>query len=253
MKKRIVTVALLVALVAIAAVGTLAYFTDVDKADNVFVTGNVKIELIENFGDNDPETPEKLMPAVGSAQDDTLENGIAKEVYVTNRGTEPAYVRVHIAIPQLLDDGADTFDASSNILHFNFEPECIGEGLWDWSKSAIDGVYTGNWNYYETEIDDIVYNVYVVTYGTALNPPVKNGSLTNYDYTCAAMTQVYLDKDVTNNDIEQLIEALGENWHILVVAEGVQAAGFDNAYDALNAAFGVPGEYEVDFSGAVKG
>lgn len=34
MKKRIVTIALVVALVAIAAVGTLAYFTDTDNATN---------------------------------------------------------------------------------------------------------------------------------------------------------------------------------------------------------------------------
>ena len=47
MKKRIVTIALVVALVAIAAVGTLAYFTDTDEAINTFAVGNVKIELIE--------------------------------------------------------------------------------------------------------------------------------------------------------------------------------------------------------------
>lgn len=253
MKKKVLSLALCLALAATAVVGgTLAYFTDTDKADNVFVTGNVKIELIENFGDNDPETPEKLLPATGSAQAGTLENGITKEVYVTNRGTEESFVRVHIAIPAILDDGADTFNAGNNKLHFNYAPDSIGEGLWNWSKS--DGApYSGDWNYYETTIDNIAYHVYVVTYGTALKAPVQNGALTDYDYTCAAMEQVYLDSRTTNEDIDAYIEALGENWHILVVAEGAQAAGFDNAYDALNTAFGVPGEYDVDFSGAVKG
>ena len=47
MKKRIVTIALVVALVAIAAVGTLAYFTDTDEALNTLAVGNEKIEFID--------------------------------------------------------------------------------------------------------------------------------------------------------------------------------------------------------------
>lgn len=249
MKKKILSLCLVIALAATAIGGaTLAYFTDIDKADNVFVTGNVKIELIENFGDNDPETPEKLLPATGSAQDGSLKNGIAKEVYVTNRGTEEAFVRVHIAIPSVLDNGNPEFDAGKNTLHFNFAPDSVGEKLWDWSKE-VGEPYTGDWNYYETTVDGVDYNVYVVTYGTALKPAEG----TTYDYTCAAMEQVYLDKNTSNEAIQSYIEKLGENWHILVVAEGAQAAGFENSYDALNTAFGVPGTYTVDFSGAAKG
>ena len=33
------------------------------------------------------------------------------------------------------------------------------------------------------------------------------------------------------------------NYKIYVIAEGAQAAGFDDAYTALNTAFGVPGTY----------
>ena len=48
MKKKIVTCSLVVALLVIGVIGaSLAYFTDTDKADNVFTTGNVKIELNE--------------------------------------------------------------------------------------------------------------------------------------------------------------------------------------------------------------
>lgn len=168
MKKKVLTICLIVALAATAIIGgTLAYFTDIDKADNTFVTGNVKIELQENFGDNDPKTPEKLLPATGSAQAGTLKNGITKEVTVKNIGTEDAYVRVHIAIPSVLDNGNPEFDAGKNTLHFNYTGDSIGEGKWDWSKST-GAPYEGDWNYYETTIDNIKYNVYVVTYGTAL-------------------------------------------------------------------------------------
>lgn len=244
MKKKITAFAMVFALAAVAVVGgSLAYFTDTDAKDNTFTTGNVDIELIENFGDNNPDTPEKLLPATGSAQAGTLKNGVTKEVSVKNTGSEDAYVRVHIAIPNVLDNGSDTFDAGKNVLHFNFAKDSIGEGKWDWSKTS-GTPYEDDWNYYETSINNVKYNVYVVTYGTAL----KTGEVTPEK----AMHQVYLDSKVTNADVEKINETLDKNWKILVVAEGTQAAGFEDAYSALNTAFGVPGSYNVDWSGAVQ-
>ena len=244
MKKKLLAFAMVFALAAVAVVGgSLAYFTDTDAKDNTFTTGNVDIELIENFGDNNPDTPEKLLPATGSAQAGTLKNGVTKEVSVKNTGSEDAYVRVHIAIPNVLDNGSDTFDAGKNVLHFNFAKDSIGEGKWDWSKTS-GTPYEDDWNYYETSINNVKYNVYVVTYGTAL----KTGEVTPEK----AMHQVYLDSKVTNADVEKINETLDKNWKILVVAEGPQAAGFEDAYSALNTAFGVPGSYNVDWSGAVQ-
>ena len=244
MKKKLLAFAMVFALAAVAVVGgSLAYFTDTDAKDNTFTTGNVDIELIENFGDNNPDTPEKLLPATGSAQAGTLKNGVTKEVSVKNTGSEDAYVRVHIAIPNVLDNGSDTFDAGKNVLHFNFAKDSIGEGKWDWSKTS-GTPYEYDWNYYETSINNVKYNVYVVTYGTAL----KTGEVTPEK----AMHQVYLDSKVTNADVEKINETLDKNWKILVVAEGTQAAGFEDAYSALNTAFGVPGSYNVDWSGAVQ-
>lgn len=248
-KRKILMLAVSVCMVAILAMGgTLAYFTDIDKADNVFTTGNVSIELNENFGDNNPETPEKLMPATGSAQNGTLKNGITKEVSVINDGTEPVYARVHIAIPSCLDNGNPEFDAGKNTLHFNFQPDSIGAGKWNWSKS-LGEPYTGDWNYYETTIDGKNYNVYVVTYEDVIPAPVGS----TYYCTEKVIHQVYLDQNASQEAIKGYIDELGENWHILVVAEGTQAVGFDNAYDALNTSFGVPGSYTVDFSGAAQG
>lgn len=248
-KRRIMTLALAVCMVAILAIGgSLAYLTDTDAQTNVFTTGNVYIDLWEDFGDNDGGV-EKLLPATGSAQNGTLKNGIEKEVYVENTGTEEAYVRVHIAIPKILDDGADTFDAGKNVLHFNYTADSIEEGKWNWTP-FVDGV-TGKdgWNYYETEVAGIEYNVYVVTYETALkNKDAKDTDKTTVD----AMHQVYLDSKVTNEDIEDIKEVLGDEWKILVVAEGCQKEGFNDAYEALNASFGVPGDdYKVDFAQTV--
>ena len=209
---------------------TMAWLQDDESATNTFTVGNVDIELVEKFEQNS-----KLLPATGSAQDGSLENGITKEVTVKNTGSENAYIRVHIAIPDVLDDGADTFDAGSNVLHFNFAEDSIGTGKWDWSKTT-GAPYSGDWNYYETTIDNVEYNVYVVTYESEVGSGVEIAE--------KAMNQVYLDSKVTNDDIEDIIEKLGDNWKIKVVAEGVQAAGFDNAYEALNTAFGTPGSYD---------
>ena len=233
MKKKILALCLVVALAATAVIGgTLAYFTDTDAQKNTFTTGNVAIDLWEDFGDNDAEGIEKLLPATGSAQAGTLKNGIEKEVYVTNDGSEDAYVRVHIAIPSILDDAQPNFDASKNVLHFNYAPETVEDGKWNWSNS-VDGTTGSNWNFYTTTIDSKSYNVYVVTYETKL---AKDES------TVDAMSQVYLDSETTNEDITRIKETLGDNWYIYVAAEGTQAEGFDDAYAALNTAFGNPSD-----------
>ena len=241
-KRKLLTLALTLCMVAILAIGgTLAYFSDTDAQTNVFTTGNVAIDLYEDFGDNDGL--EELIPATGSAQNGTLKNGIEKEVYVKNTGSEDAYVRVHIAIPQILDDGDPNFDASKNVLHFNYADESIGEGKWDWSKAYDDGKYVGDWNFYTTQVGDIWYNVYVVTY---------TGKLSTGYATVDAMKQVYLDSMTSNEDITAIKQVLGDEWKIAVVAEGTQAEGFTNAYEALNTAFGVPGvDYNVDFTNQI--
>ena len=234
MKKKILSVCLVAVIAVMAIAGaSLAYLTDTDGEDNVFTVGNVRIDLAENFD----EDLAHLIPATRSAQNGTLQNGIQKEVFITNTDSEEAYVRVHIAVPEILDNGDPDFDAGSNVLHFNYSGDNVGAGKWDWSNAA-GAPYEGSWNYYETTIDGIAYNVYVVTYETALESQVS---------TVSAMTQVYLDSKVTNEDITAIKAVLDDNWHIYVAAEGVQATGFANAYDALDTAFGTPGSYDVEW------
>ena len=232
--KKIIALAFAFILTVVCTVGvTIAWLQDDDAQTNTFTVGNVEIKLVEDF-----EQGSKLLPVTGSAQEKTLQNGIKKEVTVKNTGSEDAYIRVHIAIPQILDNGASTFDAGQNVLHFNFDKESIGAGKWDWSKTTGEP-YSGEWNFYTVQINNIWYNVYVVTYESIVTSGVQIEQ--------NAMNQVYLDADVTNEDITKINEALNNNWNIKVVAEGVQAAGFDNAYEALNSAFGVPGSYAVNW------
>ena len=235
--KKILALTFAFVLTVVCTVGaTIAWLQDNDAQTNTFTVGNVDIELVENY-----EQDSKLLPVTGSAQAGTLKNGIVKEVTVKNTGSEDAYIRVHIAIPQILDDGADTFDAGKNVLHFNYSEDSVGEGKWDWSDSK-GTPYEGSYNFYTAQIDGVWYNVYVVTYESIVK---ANTQIAEY-----AMNQVYLDKKVTNEDITKINATLTNGWNIKVVAEGVQADGFEDvgAHDALNAAFGVPGQYTVNWT-----
>lgn len=201
MKKKIITVCLVIALVATAVVGaSLAYFTDTDTETNVFTVGKVDITLNDEFDQNSP-----LFPAVVE-DDGTVKNGVDKVVSVTNN-EEDAYVRVHIAVPSAMDE----------LIYLAYE----GAEGWDWNKDTRVEDYT-------TTIDGVEYVVVCLTYSDIL----EEG-----DVTTDVLKWVVMDPEATNEDVEAFNES---GLNIIVIAEGAQAAGFDNAYDALEAAFGTP-------------
>ena len=225
--KKILALALVVVLAVTAVTGaTLAYFTDTDEAENVFTTGNVEIDLQEDFVQDS-----KLLPGID----------VEKAVRIQNIGSEDAFVRVHIAIPSMLDSGSEDqpeFAAYNNTLHFNFSADSVVYGQWNWNAAADGANYPGNggnWNMYQQEVDGVLYNVYVVTYMSAL----AYNEITGTD----VIEKVYLDTKVTNEDMTTILSEL-EEIKILVVAEGGQVAGFEGKpYDALNTQFGEPGTY----------
>ena len=260
-RKKLTALIMVLALALTTLVGgTLAYFTDEDDATNTFTMGNVKIELLEEFEQEAAE----LVPG----------KDITKAISVRNTGNNEAFVRVHIAIPSNLDDGDPEFAATNNFVHFNFDWESVVYSQWTWfntdaPKSTPYAEYpgypgTGNkeWNFYTTTVDEVKYNVYVVTYRSAL----ASGEITGTD----AMSNVYLDASVDNKYItddegnitkimfvdnkgnefelpavveDDIVKVDGTALDILVAAEGVQTEGFTTAIEALNKAFGVPGTY----------
>lgn len=251
MKKRIVTIALVVALVAIAAVGTLAYFTDTADATNTFVVGNVAIELIEEERDGNGGTKnftqgKKLYPIVGSAQGEkdelgmpTAKNYVDKMVTIKNTGSEKAYIRAYFAIPSALDDGYETFNAGMNVLHFNFGNKVVNGAIS--STEGVEWIWThgSKWNYFETTLSDgIKYNVYFADYYQAVDAGATTEQL---------VQGVYLDKSFDMKEGKPYafgkefdVDA-GWDWSNVkcpVFAVACQAEGFDNAADAINAAFG---------------
>ena len=244
MKKKIMALCLVVALLATAIAGaTLAYFQDNDAQTNVFTVGNVDIDLWENYGDNNDKTPEVLRPVTYGPDGKKLpDNQITKEIFVTNDGAEDAFVRIHFAIPAAIDRAYPDFDASENIVHWNFWN--FEDGKWNWTDSKDKAGYVkGDWNFYVENIGGIDYNVYVATYETAL----KQNETTPY-----SVYKIYMDSKTTNEVIEEINKTLNGKWQILVAAEGVQAEGFADAYTALNTAFGTPKAGSIDWT-AVSG
>ena len=251
MKKKIVALCLCVALAVVAIGGaTLAYFTDTDEATNTFTAGGVKIDLIEQQVNKDGtaledfEQNQVLMPIVGSAQgakdqfgQPVAENYIDKIVTIENTGKSDAYVRAYFAIPSALDDGYETFNAGANILHFNFGNEngVSTEGVqWSW-------MHGNKWNYFETTIYGVAYNVYFADYYQVL----PAGETTEQ-----FLSGVYLDKSFDMKDgkyyafgkevdLSGLINADGElAIKCPVKAVAVQAAGFGSVDAAITEAFG---------------
>lgn len=104
MKKKLLAIALVVALLAVAVGGTLAYFTDQDAATNTFTVGSVKIEIYENDVQTEGDVVKfgPLTPIVNVDQPSADVSYIGKAVEVKNTGNNGAYVRVHIAVPTKL-------------------------------------------------------------------------------------------------------------------------------------------------------
>lgn len=264
MKKKILTMCLVVALAATAIVGgTLAYFTDQDADLNIFTVGNVKIVQNEEqrpvdndnkytngnvigFIDNKP-----LVPAVttdGSENgsydgnvtlgdgknykiwDKSINNEMDKFISVTNTGTEEAYVRTIIAF----EDNEET--SLTPYLHtlwgFN------GDGTYSEKTASPNesGEYTklpdadvvwlktAEDKYLTIELNGVLHSVAVITYKDKL----ESGKTT-----VPSLMQLWLDQDATND----WTTAVGGQYTIYAASLAVQADGFDSASDAMDEAF----------------
>lgn len=205
MRKKIISLAIAVMLVILAVTGaTLAYFTDTDSAKNTFTVGKVDIKLNDVFVQNS-----KLLPAVVD-EDSNILNSVDKVVSVTNEAdSETAYVRVHIAVPSTIRSliGLWTYDGAEN-----------WAGVTDTRTENPD---------YKVTIDGVEYCVFVYTYEKEL---LAGKTTTNI------LDAVTMEPEATNKDVEKV----NGSFDIKVFAEGVQAAGFSDAYTALEEAFGTP-------------
>ena len=234
MKKKVLSLCLVVALAATAVIGgTLAYFTDTDTQTNVFTAGDIKIDIEEIF----PE--DELMP--GTATD----NNLQKEVYVKNTGSNNAYMWIEVLIPAALDTPEN---ASQNDLHFNYyDTYEDSEGNlvvcssavakangYTGPKFVINEVYMGETTIGEGEA--------AVTYNRYLHYTENDTAKAKEEKTAALLAQVYMDKDIeqcTENHEDCLVLKDGTHytgaWELIINAYGIQSQGFDTIGEAINA------------------
>ena len=256
MKKKILSLSLALAMAAIAVVGgTMAYFTDTDSAKNVMTTGNVSIVQNEkeraedgtltDFTDNKP-----LYPAVGDNNDDGKldvayddaenkmfsndRNVVDKIITVTNDGNNEAYVRTLIAFElPVAPEGfkGDTLNGKYvdvvNIAPYLFT--VMKEGATPGKGYTLPKEENGD--YVIVTVDEVAYLVTEYYYQ-------NDSKLAAGEESHQSLVQVYLSSKATNEDAA-LVTGEDGKYNILAISQAVQTAGFNNAEEALNEAFGV--------------
>lgn len=232
MKKKILVISAVVALLAILAVsGSLAWFSDTDEVTNVFTVGSVKIEQNEVGADGDPFVQDQVLMPVVKADDPTDENYIAKIVDVTSTGENPAYVRTHIAIPTKLVGTLilDLSDSTKWVAATNYQ-----------STTTVDGEEYTVYSFTYTEAlnkgdvtDDLLLGVYIDP-KTDLkdNPATTEADMEFCYYDAAAKDYVFTGYVAWKAD-----GTASEKVNVLVATQGVQSQGFTDAQTALDTAF----------------
>lgn len=140
MKKKLLTLGLVAALSATAAIGgTLAYFTDTAEKTNTFTVGNVDIELDEpNWEDHGKEDATNVYPG----------QYLDKDPEVTNIGKNPCFVRVSVSN---LDQFVEVYGPSAMIKYVSDSTEDKlgstdwvdgGDGYFYWTKVLNNGEKT---------------------------------------------------------------------------------------------------------------
>lgn len=225
MKKKVLAIALAVALIAIMVGGSLAYFTDNDEVTNTFTIGSVEIDLWEN-GVEVGETMSmgQLIPVVGSDPTKESDNYQLKAVQVKNTGLNPAYVEVFVAVPKVLDD-------AGVLKLMNNYPDSEAYG---WNVLGNVGTMTK---------DSVEYNVYKYRYSTALNAGVITDEAIEYVYinsqadmdvtrdTNGTITEAYFTMNGNKVDFNVATMKLD----VYVASWAIQSEGFDSAESALSA------------------
>jgi len=232
MKTKIIALALVVAMFAVAAIGsTLAYFTDSAEAENVFTVGSVDIELLEStlhragaYGGNGEATDDEIIADAEGYQDwladqPQLMPGVAinKMPYVNNIGDSAAYVRIRVLIPSVLDlDCLNSSVICTSALENEFSRPA---GVSDY---AVDSYVT---------IDGVDYDVYTFIRDEAL----EAGEMTYWN----VWNTIRMDEDTTMDDYNRYVAAgaIDQNgqFKVLVQADAIQAATFADATAAFEA------------------
>ncbi len=135
MKKKILLISALVLCLSTATAGTLAYFTDSEKAHNVITTGGVGIEIVEKTEDGSGVEVDFPKDGVDGVMPGTA---VSKIVRVKNTGESDAWIRVKLDSAVIGADGSEL-------------PEMIAENEPVMDYEILSGWIDGNDGYYYYE------------------------------------------------------------------------------------------------------
>lgn len=111
MKKKLSIVFGIIAVLAIISVGTLAYFTSEQNAENVISAGNIKLEIHEKTASGEDFPKEGIIVMPGDT--------VSKIVTVENTGDHPLYLRV-----KLTEGVSDEALTTDDCLDININRSC---------------------------------------------------------------------------------------------------------------------------------
>lgn len=224
MKKKIIALAVVVAMLAIGTLSsTLAYFIDDEFNKNVMTVGNVDIKQDEIFDDTTVIQPGE---------------NVEKEVTVTNMGQGDAYIRTLIAME-------DTFDIGGDVLVY-VNCSCTETTCQAWNQPDVNEDWLqimvadddGKW----VEADGSTWTIYTVGYFDYDYAGLEDSILPAGE-SVKSLDSITL-KAETGNDF---YARSGDKYDILVLTQAVQTGTFATAEEAFEATYGV-GEitYDVD-------
>ena len=228
-----------VLLVAASVLGTMAYLTSTDSVENTFTVGKVSIKLDEAKVDADGKavTPAervkgneyKLMPGHTYTKDPTV---------TVEKGSESSYVRMKVTFnnaaqiialctdPEFAEDGPTGVENAFPLIRM---VDFVEANAVKWDGIIPDNMVDteemlGNAKYfvYDETNDTLTYYFYYTETVAASDADVKLATL---------FDSITVPEWVTGDQLAALV-----NFKISIVAEAIQADGFDNA-DAAWAEF----------------
>ena len=258
-KKKVLAIAGVLSIAALVlSAGTLAYFTDTDKATNTFTIGNVDITLLESkfHRVNAGETTATRLSwdttvegyamngAAGSAPADA--HGWTKAYYTDDQIKADAekYQSEYLAeAGQKLVPGANVMKAPYVVNNGSVDayvrvrvlvPAELDNGILGNSMYTGTAISSGDTTLATTnnlEKDGIIYNQYAFTYVD----PVKAGKMTFWN----VWGDIKLSENVTQEQIVDL-KSRGfltseSKFNVLIEADAIQADGFADATAAFAA------------------
>ncbi|CAB1241187.1 conserved protein of unknown function [Ruminococcaceae bacterium BL-6] len=212
--KKIAAAVAAVAVIGGMAVGsTLAYLTDQKEATNTITVGDVKIELLE--------------PGFPTGSPPSMEPGMkqAKDPYLENTGSNPAYVRLRVDIPTATigrQENTPLFELGYLDKDGNFQTNI--ETL----TGAVDGT-TVKW------VKDGEYYYLRKADGSDFQLPAKKDTDMKFPETPKLFTHIRLNPGLKE---EELAPVSGKDYaltEIEVTGEAIQTGGFADAKKAWDA------------------